>query len=70
MRYCVCPLQAISVLHQIVLQAPDLPDSYHILGLVHDAMGDKKRALGFYMLAAHLMPKDSSLWKLLMSWSM
>ncbi|XP_048335171.2 uncharacterized protein LOC125423810 isoform X3 [Ziziphus jujuba] len=61
--------EAISVLHQIVLQAPDLPDSYHTLGLVYTAMGDKKRALGFYMLAAHLKPKDASLWKLLMSWS-
>lgn len=64
-----CTLQAISVLHQIVLKAPHLPDAYHTLGLVHTAMGDTERALGFYMLAAHLMPKDSSLWKLLVSWS-
>ncbi|PON55885.1 N-terminal acetyltransferase A, auxiliary subunit [Trema orientale] len=61
--------EAISVLRQIVLQAPVSPDAYHTLGLVHDAMGDKKRALSFYMLAAHLMPKDSSLWKLLVYWS-
>ncbi|EXC33654.1 General transcription factor 3C polypeptide 3 [Morus notabilis] len=60
---------AISVLHQIVLKAPHLPDAYHTLGLVHTAMDDTERALGFYMLAAHLMPKDSSLWKLLVSWS-
>lgn len=62
-------LQAISLLHQIVLQAPHLADAYHTLGLVYNSMGDKDRALGFSMLAAHLMPKDSSLWKLLVSWS-
>ncbi|XP_062120499.1 uncharacterized protein LOC133834772 isoform X3 [Humulus lupulus] len=61
--------EAISVLHQVVLQAPVTPDAYHTLGLAHDALGDKKRALGFYLLAAHLMPKDSSLWKMLVYWS-
>lgn len=62
-------MQAISVLSQVVLQAPDVPDSYHTLGLVYNAIGDDVKAMGFYMLAAHLMPKDSSLWKLLFSWS-
>lgn len=33
-------------------------------------MGDKKRALDFYMLAAHLTPKDASLWKVLVTLSM
>ena len=70
LRYVTCTLQAISVLRQIVLQAPVSPDAYHTLGLVYEALGDKKKALSFYMLAAHLMPKDSSLWKLLVHWSM
>uniref|UniRef100_A0A0A0LGB1 General transcription factor 3C polypeptide 3 n=1 Tax=Cucumis sativus TaxID=3659 RepID=A0A0A0LGB1_CUCSA len=61
--------KAISLLRQVVLRAPDLPDSYHTLGLVYNAIGDDVKAMGFYMLAAHLMPKDSSLWKLLFSWS-
>ncbi|XP_038879313.1 general transcription factor 3C polypeptide 3 [Benincasa hispida] len=61
--------KAVSILRQVVLQAPDLPDSYHTLGLVYNAIGDDVKAMGFYMLAAHLMPKDSSLWKLLFSWS-
>ncbi|KAF4388840.1 hypothetical protein F8388_019019, partial [Cannabis sativa] len=45
------------------------PDAYHTLGLAHDALGDKKRAFGFYLLAAHLMSKDSSPWKMLVYWS-
>uniref|UniRef100_A0A803QHY9 Uncharacterized protein n=1 Tax=Cannabis sativa TaxID=3483 RepID=A0A803QHY9_CANSA len=63
-------LPAISVLHQVVLRAPVTPDAYHTLGLAHDALGDKKRAFGFYLLAAHLMSKDSSPWKMLVYWSM
>ncbi|KAI7755434.1 hypothetical protein M8C21_019913 [Ambrosia artemisiifolia] len=31
---------------------------------------DKKRALGFYLLAVHLTPNDASLWKLLVNWSL
>ncbi|KAM6563801.1 hypothetical protein CsatB_023799 [Cannabis sativa] len=46
------------------------PDAYHTLGLAHDALGDKKRAFGFYLLAAHLMSKDSTPWKMLVYWSM
>ncbi|KAM6590856.1 hypothetical protein CsatA_013461 [Cannabis sativa] len=61
---------AISVLHQVVLRAPVTPDAYHTLGLAHDALGDKKRAFGFYLLAAHLMSKDSTPWKMLVYWSM
>ena len=70
LRYSVFILQAISLLHQVVLQAPHLPDAYHTLGLVYSAVGDADKALGFYMLAAHLVPKDSSLWKKLISCSM
>ncbi|XP_043690462.1 general transcription factor 3C polypeptide 3 isoform X2 [Telopea speciosissima] len=61
--------EAISVLKEVVRLAPNLPDSYHTLGLVHNAIGDKKKALNFYMIAAHLSPKDPSLWKLLFTWS-
>lgn len=33
-------------------------------------MGDKKRAFDLYMLAAHFTPKDASLWKPLVTWSL
>ncbi|XP_010252329.1 PREDICTED: general transcription factor 3C polypeptide 3 isoform X2 [Nelumbo nucifera] len=61
--------EAICVLKEVILLAPNLPDPYHTLGLVYNAIGDKKKALNFYMIAAHLSPKDPSLWKLLVSWS-
>ncbi|XP_057508578.1 uncharacterized protein LOC130791465 isoform X2 [Actinidia eriantha] len=61
--------EAICVLKEVVRIAPNLPDPYHTLGLVYNAVGNKKKALNFYMLAAHLTPKDPSLWKLLVTWS-
>ncbi|XP_061336470.1 uncharacterized protein LOC133283605 [Gastrolobium bilobum] len=61
--------QARHVLHEVVRLAPNLPDSYHTLGLVYSSLEDYKRAMDFYMIAAHLTPKDSSLWKLLFTWS-
>jgi general transcription factor 3C polypeptide 3 (transcription factor C subunit 4) len=63
-------LQAISVLHEVVRLEPNLPDSYHTLGLVHGAIGDHENEMGFYMITAHLTPKDPTLWKTLYVWSM
>ncbi|KAK7825405.1 general transcription factor 3c polypeptide 3, partial [Quercus suber] len=56
---------AISTLHEVIRLAPNLPDPYHTLGLVHNQLGEDKKALNFYMIAAQLTPKDSSLWRLL-----
>ncbi|KAI8569494.1 hypothetical protein RHMOL_Rhmol02G0283400 [Rhododendron molle] len=61
--------EAICVLKEVIRVAPNLSDPYHTLGLIYCKIGDKKRALNFYVLAAHLTPKDSSLWKLLVTWS-
>lgn len=58
------------ILKEVVRIAPNVADSYHTLGLLYDAKGDRKRALNFYMIAAHLTPKDIVLWKRLASWSM
>lgn len=55
--------------YDVIRLSPNLPDPYHRLGLIYSEMGDKKRALNFYMIAAHLTPKDASLWKLLVTWS-
>ena len=33
------------------------------MGLVYEADGDVRRSLDFYMIAAHLTPKDVSLWQ-------
>ncbi|KAG8377210.1 hypothetical protein BUALT_Bualt08G0004500 [Buddleja alternifolia] len=59
--------EAISVLKEVVRLAPNLSDPYHTLGLIYTAMNDHKKALNFYMIAAHLTPKDASLWKLLVT---
>ncbi|KAL3639844.1 hypothetical protein CASFOL_014812 [Castilleja foliolosa] len=61
--------EAICLLNEVILLAPNLSDPYHTLGLIYTAMGDKKKALNFYMIAAHLTPKDSSLWKVLVAQS-
>jgi general transcription factor 3C polypeptide 3 (transcription factor C subunit 4) len=57
-------------LHEVVRLESNLPESYHTLGLVYNAIGDYEKEMGFYMIAAHLTPKDSSLWKRLFAWSM
>jgi general transcription factor 3C polypeptide 3 (transcription factor C subunit 4) len=54
---------------EVVRLAPNVADSYHTLGLCHEALGDRRKALNFYMIAAHLTPKDSSLWRRLAAWS-
>eukprot|EP00963_Diacronema_lutheri_P010719 scaffold1141_cov333-Pavlova_lutheri.AAC.47 len=53
---------AVDVLKEVVRIAPDIPDSYHTFGLVSEAMGDQRRALNFYMIAAHLTPNDREQW--------
>ncbi|KAL4583203.1 hypothetical protein LXL04_007770 [Taraxacum kok-saghyz] len=62
--------KAIPLLKEIILSSPNLPDPYHTLGLIYNATGKKKKAIDFYMLAVHLTPKDASLWKLLVTWSL
>ncbi|CAK9164964.1 unnamed protein product [Ilex paraguariensis] len=62
--------EAIRVLNEVVRLAPNLPDAYHTLGLVYDAIDEGKKAMSFYLIAAEMKPKDSSLWKLLVSWSL
>ncbi|PIN06618.1 hypothetical protein CDL12_20824, partial [Handroanthus impetiginosus] len=59
--------EAISVLKEVIRLAPNLSDPYHTLGLIYTEMKDKRKALNFYMIAAHLTPKDASLWKLLVT---
>ncbi|XP_020103106.1 general transcription factor 3C polypeptide 3-like isoform X3 [Ananas comosus] len=61
--------EAIPLLEEVVLLAPNLPDAYHLLGLIYEAMGDRMKAINFHILAAYLSPKDPSLWKKLVSWS-
>ncbi|KAL1533403.1 hypothetical protein AAHA92_33291 [Salvia divinorum] len=59
--------KAICPLHEVIRLAPNLSDPYHTLGLIYSATNDNKRAMIFYMIHAHLNPKDASLWKLLLA---
>lgn len=61
--------EAISLLLDVVKIAPNLPDPYHTLGLLHEQKGDKKKALDLYMIAAHITPRDINLWKRLATMS-
>lgn len=61
---CWCSLmQAIPILHEIVRIAPNLPDSYYLLGSIYSETGELDKAINFLMLAAYVSPKDASLWK-------
>lgn len=39
---------------EVVRQEPNLPDPYHLLGMLHEAVGNEKKALDFFMIAAHI----------------
>ncbi|KAL2936011.1 General transcription factor 3C polypeptide 3 [Bienertia sinuspersici] len=60
---------AISLLNEVVWLAPNLPDPYHTLGLIYKSMGDEKKSVDYYRIAADVGPRDSPLWKLLVTWS-
>nr|CAB3480345.1 unnamed protein product [Digitaria exilis] len=55
--------EAIPILHEIVRIAPNLPDSYYLLGSIYSETGELDKAINFLMLAAYVSPKDASLWK-------
>ncbi|KAL3499833.1 hypothetical protein ACH5RR_038926 [Cinchona calisaya] len=59
--------EAIRLLHEIIRLSPNMFDPFHTLGLIYDALGDKSRALNCYVLASSLMPKDSYIWKILVT---
>jgi general transcription factor 3C polypeptide 3 (transcription factor C subunit 4) len=53
----------------VVRLAPNVSDGYYLLGLIHDSLGDRKKAFNFHMIAAFFSRKDASLWKKLVAWS-
>ncbi|KAM3278005.1 hypothetical protein ACQJBY_045715 [Aegilops geniculata] len=55
--------EAIPILHEIVRIAPNLPNSYNLLGSIYKENGEIDKAINFVMLAAYVSPKDVSLWK-------
>ncbi|KAG2491648.1 hypothetical protein HYH03_010018 [Edaphochlamys debaryana] len=55
--------QAIQLLTEVIKEHPNTADPYHTLGLLYEAMGNQRKSLDFFMIAAHLSPKDVALWK-------
>ncbi|OII75297.1 TPR repeat containing basal transcription factor [Cryptosporidium ubiquitum] len=55
---------AIEILEEIVVKAPGLHDPFHMLGLIYEQeLDDKEKAIGFYLVAAHLVSTDFFLWR-------
>lgn len=48
---------AINLLLEVIRLAPNAPDPYHTLGNIFQIKGDPRKALDFFMIAAHLPPK-------------
>ena len=44
---------AITLLMEVIRLAPGLPHAYHTLGLIYEEMGDVRKALKLFMMAAH-----------------
>jgi len=55
--------KAVGLLLDIIRQAPNVSDPYQTLGLIYEDMGDKSKALEFYMIAAHTSPRNGPLWR-------
>ncbi|KAF7457256.1 transcription factor [Cryptosporidium felis] len=57
-------ITAIEILEDIVVKAPGLHDPFHMLGLIYEQeLDDKEKAIGFYLVAAHLVNNDFFLWR-------
>ena len=49
--------EAVELLLEVVRLAPNAADPYHTLGNIFEVKGDHRKALDFFMIAAHLPPK-------------
>ena len=49
--------EAVELLLEVVRLAPNAADPYRTLGNIYEVRGDHRKALHFFMIAAHLPPK-------------
>ncbi|KMZ60000.1 putative Transcription factor [Zostera marina] len=61
--------EAIKILKEVVQIEPRIPECHHTLALVYEAIGDKKKTMNCYIIAALVSPKDVALWKRLVALS-
>ena len=55
--------EAIILLQEVVRLAPNAADPYQLLGLLYEEIGDARKSLNFFMIAAHITPKQVELWR-------
>lgn len=54
---------AIAACREVVKAAPSYPESYSLLGLIYEDMGQQQKALDSYIIAVHANEKDARSWK-------
>jgi tetratricopeptide (TPR) repeat protein len=54
---------ATKILLDVIRLKPNFPDPYQTLACIYEAMGQYKKALEFFMMAAFLQPRNASQWK-------
>ncbi|KAJ3022930.1 transcription factor TFIIIC subunit tfc4 [Thoreauomyces humboldtii] len=54
--------KAIAIFHEVIQSAPNSEQAWATLAMVHDELGNGVKAMGAYMMAAHLAPKGTDLW--------
>ena len=56
---------AIKLIMDVIRHEPNSHETYRLLALIYDEIGQKEKSFGYYSIAAHLTPKDANLWKTL-----
>jgi general transcription factor 3C polypeptide 3 (transcription factor C subunit 4) len=49
--------EALELCTEVIRLAPNTTDAYLTIGSIHEAMGSPRKALDFFMIAAHLPPR-------------
>jgi general transcription factor 3C polypeptide 3 (transcription factor C subunit 4) len=55
--------KAVDLLLQVVKQNPHVADPFHTLGLIYQEWKQPEKAAEYFMIAAHMSPKDAMTWK-------
>lgn len=49
--------EALELCTEVIRLAPNTQEAYLTIGTIHEAVGNPRKALDFFMIAAHLPPK-------------
>ncbi|KAF9138688.1 transcription factor TFIIIC subunit tfc4 [Mortierella sp. GBA39] len=55
--------QAVDYFQQVIVTHPNVFQAWNIMGVIQEELGNTEKALQLYLVAAHLTPKDGTLWK-------